>query len=188
MYETLFIERFKIVIEKVELAAVAVQFGDSGEQVFERLLALRPGDARAHIAYAEFLVRNGAAQEATTHLESSIDQGADPPVTLSALLELQYQLGHTRNASKTVDRLQEEHPEHPLSVLAAARRDIAEGRAEAAAAVLRETVVARQSFRAEQLLALEPVPERDLRALARQFKDPGQLIPVVVNPTRSAGG
>jgi len=138
----------------VELAAVSVDLGDSAEEVFERLLARRPRDARAHIAYAEFLVRNGDAQQAVSHLERSIGEGADPPVILSALLELQYQLGRTQDASGTVDRLREEHPDHPLALLAAARRDIAEGRAAAAAALLRESVVARESFRAERLLAM----------------------------------
>ena len=38
----------------------------------------------------------------------------------------------------------------------------------------------------EEMLALEPVPERDLRRLARQLKDPGVPIPVVVNPTPPA--
>ncbi len=138
----------------VELAALSVDRDESGKEVFVRLLAQRPRDARAHVAYAEFLVRNGDAQEAVTQLERSIGDGADPPVILSALLELQYQLGRSQDASKTVDRLRAEHPDHPSSLLAAARRDIAEGRAEAAADVLREAVVARESFRAEELLAL----------------------------------
>lgn len=38
----------------------------------------------------------------------------------------------------------------------------------------------------EELLAQEPVPERNLRQLARQLRDPGVPIPVVVNPTPPA--
>ncbi|UCC64924.1 MAG: immune inhibitor A, partial [Anaerolineae bacterium] len=34
----------------------------------------------------------------------------------------------------------------------------------------------------EEMLALEPVPERNLHQLAQRFKDPGVPIPVVVNP------
>jgi tetratricopeptide (TPR) repeat protein len=79
----------------VELAAVSIDLGDSGKEVFQRLRAQRPRDARAHIAYAEFLVRNGDAEEATAHLERSIGEGADAPVILSALLELQYQRGRS---------------------------------------------------------------------------------------------
>jgi tetratricopeptide (TPR) repeat protein len=94
------------------------------------------------------------AEEAVAQLERSIGEGADAPVILTALLELQYQRGRSADASRTVDRLREEYPDDPSSLLAVARRDIAKGRSAVAAAALREAVVARESFRAEELLAL----------------------------------
>lgn len=161
----------------VELAAVSIDLGDSGKEVFQRLLAQRPRDARAHIAYAEFLVRNGDAEEATAHLERSIGEGADAPVILSALLELQYQRGRSEDASRTVDRLREEYPDHPFSLLAAARREITEGRAAAAAAALREAVVARESFRAEELLALAEYRLGNLEAAKAAIDHAVELTP-----------
>jgi tetratricopeptide (TPR) repeat protein len=129
----------------------------TGQEVFRNLLERRPDDPRAHMLYADFLVRNGRAPEAIAHLDEAVGiemESPQVPLMWEHLLRVQINHASMADARATYVRMFDTLPDHPLTQRSEARILLAEGRAEEAALILRSVVGRDESFESQRLMAL----------------------------------
>jgi tetratricopeptide (TPR) repeat protein len=137
-----------------QLASVEEARGRSGEEVLQRMLETLPGDAQAHLRYAQHLIyTEGRLDEGLTHLETRANAGVEPPVLLSALVARLLDAERLEEAGAIVERLEREHPDDANTALARASLELDLGRTEEAAEQLRVILSRSQSPGAWQLLA-----------------------------------
>jgi tetratricopeptide (TPR) repeat protein len=122
--------------------------------VLEDLLERRPRDPEAHFTFAQFLLVRGEGDAAVAHLERAAAEGIDPPTLLGRLIEVQYALGRGEDAARTSERLESEHPGHPVTERARSQQLIADGRYSEAAERLRADIAREESAAALALLAV----------------------------------
>jgi tetratricopeptide (TPR) repeat protein len=136
-----------------QLAWIAESQQRQGEAVMQRMLAARPDDPEAHVAYALFLVRSGRTDDGLAHLKKRAEGGNAAPELQGALVNLYYGLQRSKDAALLTAELERTHPEHPRTALARAQQAMFEGRHEDAAKLLRETAGQAESADVFRLLA-----------------------------------
>ena len=157
-----------------ELAANADAQGKSGEEVYQRLLAVRPSDIDAYVRYASFLASKNRGDDAIQALDGAVAKGGDPAAALDAKTRLLLQLKRPDEARATVDRLREEFASSPRASLAAARLSLYEQRPADAITELNRVTSSIEDAEAQFLLSqaqatlgnLEPAMAAIDRALA----------------------
>lgn len=107
------------------------------EDTWRQLLEQRPDDPRAHIEYARYLISQWKLDEALDYLSQRAAAGVDPPSLWSAIASTQLAANRMEAAQETVARLEQDHPEHPRTLLARAQIDLRRGRARKAVRELR---------------------------------------------------
>lgn len=111
-----------------ELAASADANGTSGDEIYRRLLAARPNDVGAYVAYAGFLAGKSRGDDALKMLDDAVAKGSDPAVALDAKTRLLLQLGKPEQARATVERMRKEWATSPRTSIASARIALSEKR------------------------------------------------------------
>lgn len=109
-----------------------------GEAVMQRMLAARPDDPKAHIAYGLFQVRRGRTDAGIEHLKKMAER-TDSAEIEGALVNLYYGLSRSGDAAEVIAQMERRHPKHPRTALALAQKAMLEGRHEEAAKGLRQT-------------------------------------------------
>ena len=137
-----------------ELAAAADAQGKSGEEVYQRLLVVRPNDVGAYVAYAGYLAGKGRGADAVKTLDDAAGKGADPATALDAKTRLLIQLGKPDQARATVERMRKEWAASPRTSLASARLALSEKRAADAVADLGRVTSSVEDAEAFYLLSL----------------------------------
>jgi len=84
--------------------------GATSSPTFERLVNVRPRDARAHALYARDLAARGRGAEATAHLEKVVDGVDEPAFALLAQVELASVVGEAAKAEAAAARLATAYP------------------------------------------------------------------------------
>jgi tetratricopeptide (TPR) repeat protein len=136
------------------LATLAEGETGEGEEVLAELLQRRPDDPRAHMLYADFLVRHGRAPDAVAHLDDRLEQGLDSALAWELLLRIHLSRKELADARATFVRMSDEHPDDPITRRAEARLRLAERRPEEAATILKALVGSDESYETQRLLAL----------------------------------
>jgi tetratricopeptide (TPR) repeat protein len=116
------------VVAWAHLAERARADGESWEAVWQRALEERPDDLRIHGIYVRQLVQADRYDEAIAHVEQLPPGLAELPDVPALLVELNLEAGRPEAAREAFARLREQHEEHALTRLAAARIDLGEGR------------------------------------------------------------
>jgi tetratricopeptide (TPR) repeat protein len=137
----------------IELARRAERTDGTGSDVLERMVALRPEEARAHALYARQLSQWDRRAEAIEHLEKVAADTRNPAVVWASVVELEAGTENHSSALRALEHLQNEYPDAPQTRLSEARLAFAEGRFEDAAATLRELVEVFESADAYSMLA-----------------------------------
>jgi tetratricopeptide (TPR) repeat protein len=137
----------------IELARRAERVDGTGGEVLERMIELRPEDARAHALYARQLSQWGKRPEAIDHLEEVVADTRNPALIWAAVVELEAGTENHSTALKALEHLQSEYPDLPQTGASEARVAFSEGRFEDAAATLRELLDVSESADAYTLLA-----------------------------------
>ncbi len=138
----------------VELAASAEAKGASGDAVYQKLLAARPGDLQAYVAYASWLGSKSRGDEAVRVLEDAVEKTGDQAAALDAKVRLQLQLGKADDARGTAERLRKKFASSPRAALADARIAFAERRHADAVTALRRVTGSLEDAEALHLLSL----------------------------------
>lgn len=137
-----------------ELAASDDAHGKSGEAVYQRLLAARPSDVGAYIAYSAYLAGKSRGDDAAKALDDAAAKGAEPASALDAKTRLLLQLGRPDEARATVERMRKEWASSPRTSLASARLALAEKRPADAVTDLRRVTSSVEDAEAFYLLSL----------------------------------
>jgi tetratricopeptide (TPR) repeat protein len=124
------------------LALLEERSSGSGAGVMERMLEALGSSADAHVRYAQFLVTVGRPDDALAHLER-VGRSGDRAELLAAHGNFLLGLGQTEQARSVVQRLGQEHPNHPSTALAQAQLALAERRVSVAAEILRASAATR---------------------------------------------
>lgn len=138
----------------VELAASADAKGESGDAVYQKLLAARPKDLGAYVAYASWLASKGRGDDAVRVIDDAAEKAGDPAAALDAKTRLLLQLAKTDDARATAERLRKEFPSSPRTALAEGRVAFAERRSADAVTALRRVTGSLEDAEAFQLLSL----------------------------------
>jgi tetratricopeptide (TPR) repeat protein len=133
-----------------------------GYAVYERLLAARPDDEAAHDRYAYFLITDGAAERAVTHLDEVAERLSSPAIVLSRLADAHAVLGEDEEAAAIIARLDREYPDDPQTKVAHARQLMRESQNAEAAVLLSEVASRIETREVYYLLALAEYRSRDL--------------------------
>lgn len=137
-----------------EMAANADAAGQSGDAVYQRLLAARPADVSAYAGYAVYLIGKNRADEGLKLLEDAAAKGVEPSVALDEKTRFLIQLKRIEEATAVVARLKKDHPAEARTALAAARLALYEKRPADAVAELRHAAGSNESPEAQFLLSL----------------------------------
>ncbi len=110
------------------------------QEVWDRALTQQADNPQLHLEYARFLTFKWRLDDALAHLQSNADEGVDPPLLLSAVASTQLAAGRGKDAARTIARLEQQHPNHPRTVLGRAQLDLREGKVRRAVANLTHLV------------------------------------------------
>jgi tetratricopeptide (TPR) repeat protein len=110
------------------------------DATWQDLIERLPGEPRPHIEYARFMISEWRLDEALAYLEERAAAGIDPATLLSAIASTQLAAKRIEEASKTVARLERDHPSHPRTILSRAQLDIRQGQMKKATRSLRRLV------------------------------------------------
>jgi tetratricopeptide (TPR) repeat protein len=166
-----------------------------GDDVYRRLLALRPDDADAHVRFARFMVRGNRVQEAIDHLEEQARTGSQPALTLEALTGVRLARGEVDAARAVVERMEQEQPGHPRTKLAQARLALVEGRDAEAVELLRAYVGSEDTVEGQRMLAIAEMRTRNFpaavaaadAAIQREIDSPVDLLRLRAQIHQAAG-
>jgi tetratricopeptide (TPR) repeat protein len=125
-----------------------------GEAVYSELLEKRPDDPRAHMMFADFLVRSDRSDEAIAHLNATLETEAEAPLVWEQLLRIQINRARLADARATYVKMADAHPDHPITLRCEARILLAERRPEEAAEILRSVVGLEESYETQRLMSL----------------------------------
>jgi tetratricopeptide (TPR) repeat protein len=156
--------------------------GHTGEEIHLELLELDPQDARAHVLYSAWLLRQGRDDDAEAQLERARSEGLDAPVIGEALVRLALRRGDLAAARAAWVEMSEADETAPATQLSAARIAMAEGRVNDAVALLKPLAETRPVYEIERLLALAQQRRADLKAARYHIDRAMQLAP----PPRAA--
>ena len=135
-----------------------------GEEVCRELVAKRADDPRAHGVYVRYLLRKRRQPEAIAYLLRTLDKGPASPPLWEQLIEIQIRAGQLADARASFVEQSDAFPGKPATRSAEARLALAEGRATAAAAILRELVQTNESAESQRMLAVAEQRLGDLPA------------------------
>ena len=135
-----------------------------GEEVCRELVAKRADDPRSHRVYVNYLLRKRRRSDAIVYLRSTLDEGPALPPLWEQLIEIQIRGGQLADARASFEDLSDAFPGEPVTRSAEARLALAEGRAAAAAAILRQLMQTHESVEGQRMLALAEQRLGDLPA------------------------
>ena len=125
-----------------------------GATVYRELLEKRPDDPRAHMMFADFLVRSDRSDEAVEHLSRTLETEAESPLVWEQMLRIQINRARLADARSTYVRMADAHPDHPITLRCEARILMAERRPEEGAQILRSVVGLEESYETQRLMGL----------------------------------
>jgi len=137
-----------------------------GISVFKELLAVRPDDARAHMALVAYLIAEGQNRNAMEHLREVIDLELGSPLPFEQLVRFQIQRGRIANARASYVRMSDEFPDDPVTKRTKARIALAEGRPDDAVEILRSLSSEPTALDDQRLLALAEYQSGNLERAA----------------------
>lgn len=166
-----------------------------GEQVYERLIGLRPEDAQARVRRARFLARHERFDDAIARLEKQADEGPEPPVALEEIVALRLARGELEPARAATRRLTADYGSHARTALATGRLALAERRNDEAAEALRRYAGSEESVEGQRLLALAELGRGNHpasvaavdRALQLEGESPAELLRLKASIHQAAG-
>jgi tetratricopeptide (TPR) repeat protein len=154
-------------------AASERQRAGAGAAVLRELVARWPAVPAAHLALSAHLAARGRANDAVAHLESVIRGGLDDALLEEERVRLDLVLRRSDDARAHQRELEARHAGEPAAQRGAARIALAEGRADAAADLLRD----RASAESEVLRAQIELARGDLVAATAAVERAAALAP-----------
>ncbi len=136
-----------------QLARLDDELGANGSEVYAQLLALRPGNAQAHLRYSAYLAGTKRRSAAIAHLEKTISSGLDSPLLWEAIIRLRHRGNHFNAARQAFALMAERFPDAPITLRAKALIALAENRPRQSVEILRSLPSGSQNHEAQRLLA-----------------------------------
>ncbi len=150
--------------ERLAAASERQDGARAGEAVLRELVERWPESPAAHTALGAHLAQGGRAREAIAHLERVIGGGRDDPLLWEQIVRLDLVLRREDEARAHLRELSERHGGDPAARRSEARVALSEGRADAAADLLRGFAGDRASAESEALRAQVELARGDLEA------------------------
>jgi tetratricopeptide (TPR) repeat protein len=163
------------------LATVEQSQGGSAAAVYDRLIKERPKDADAHIARADYLRREGRAEDAVRDVLASISQVEKPDRLRSYAVDLLDEVGRKDEATSMLSQLERDAADGTSTRIAQAMRALREERPGDAVKILEPIVASIDEpgvllILAEAQLRLRNLPAATT-ALDRAFELSGGILP-----------